>query len=134
MSKFTVHIRRHCGWHTTEAEGATFGDAAVAAVVVTEKSYGLDLDNIPHTVEFNEKEDYQSVVFREASSRQVFGGVTHPGELWFGERVREGQEGDCEPCGGTGYGFHNPFRQCWACGDRTQPGVGSGKKRETAEA
>lgn len=130
MSKFIVHIRRHCGWHTVEAEGATFGEAAVSAVVATCKQYGLDLDKIPHSVEFrqSESDDYTSVVFRETASREVYRGRTTPGEFWFGERVRQGNLDDCEKCGGTGTNFYNPFMQCWACGDRKQRGYGSGKK------
>jgi hypothetical protein len=134
MPKFIVHIRRHCGWHTVETEGATFGEAAVSAVVATCKEYGLDLDNIPHTVRFNESEGYTSVVFDHGTSRKVFRGMTYPGEFWFGEQVREGHADDCEKCGGTGAGFHNPFMQCYACGDRKLKGKGSGKKQAAFEA
>lgn len=128
MTKFVVHIRRHCGWFTTEAEGATFGEAAVAAAVAVNKKYGLDLDSIPHTAEFRSDADgYRSVVFREASRRRIFNGFTAPGALWFADQVREGKAGDCLCCAGTGVNFYNPFMQCWACGDNRQKGLGTGK-------
>jgi hypothetical protein len=134
MPKFIVHIRHHAGWRTTEAEGSTFGEAAIAAVIATNKQYGLDVNDIPHTVSFNERDEYRSVVFRETSRRPVFGGATHPGELWFADQVREGKADDCEKCGGTGSGVDNPFVQCWACGDRKLKGKSSGKKQALAVA
>lgn len=130
MTKFIVHIRRHCGWHTTEAEGATFAEAAIAAVIATCKQYGLDVDKVPHKVSFNERDkDYMSVVFREDSYRQVFRHVTSPGELWFADQVRQGHEDDCTSCGATGVSHYNPFMQCWACGDRKMRGKGTGLAR-----
>jgi hypothetical protein len=132
MPKFIVQHRTHSKWYTFEVEANTFGEAAVQAVVDNCKSLGLDLDKIPHEVSFNAQDDgYCSVVFREKARRAVFGRTTTPGELWFGDRVREGHPDDCENCAGTGVGFHNPFRQCWACGDAKQPGKGTGKKPVT---
>lgn len=127
MKKFIVHIKRHCGWHTTEAEGATFGEAAIKAVIATCRQFGLDVDTVPHTVAFKDG-DYPAVVFTEASTRPVFGGTQYKGSLWFAERVREGEPDDCQSCGGTGIGHSNPFVQCWACGDRTARGEGTGKQ------
>lgn len=128
---FIVHIERHCGWHTTSAEGDSFAEAAVTAVVETCKQFGLDLDNIPHTVEYGEEDlpqtlggtfHYRRVLFRETGKRQVFDPfiargwtTTKPGDYWFAHRVEEGKLGDCEMCGGTSVDFHNPFRGCWKC-------------------
>lgn len=123
---FVVHILRHCGWHTTRAEGDTFSDAAVDAVCETLKKFNLDLDTIPHRVEFRDG-DYPRVVFYETEARPVWNGVTVPGDLWFGQRVREGEEDDCTSCGGTGLSHYNFIKQCWACGDSTERGPSSGK-------
>jgi hypothetical protein len=126
---YIVHIQRHCGWHTTTAEGASFPEAAVNAVVATCKQFGLDLDTIPHTVEYLDSEieqtfggpfRYQRVQFRDGRERRVFmpliGWIdTKPGDHWFAERVREGQPGDCSMCGGTSVDFYNPFRGCRKC-------------------
>lgn len=133
MITYTVHIKRHCGWHTTTAEGETFGDAAVAAVVETCKQFGLDLDSIPHTVEYVEEDlpqsdgstfRYRRVRFNEVSERSVFDPfiargwtTTKPGDYWFAERVEEGKPGDCPACGGTSVEYDNPFRGCWKCTD-----------------
>lgn len=133
MKKFIVHIRRHTGWYTTEAEGATFAEAAVSAVIATALKYGLDVNTVPHTVAYREDDGYSCVVFTETSKREIFGGCTRPGELWFADRVRQGEPDDCPSCGGTGIDYHNPFQQCWSCGDRTQRGQSSGKRLE-AEA
>ena len=130
MSKFIVHIHRHCGWYTTEAEGTTFAEAAVTAVIATCLKYGLDVNTIPHSVAFQEKDGYASVVFKEQSTRAVYGGMTQAGNLWFANRVRQGQPDDCPSCGGTGINHYNPFMQCWACGDKAQKGQGSGKRTE----
>lgn len=130
MPKFIVQHRTHSQWYTFEVEAATFGEAAVRAAVDNNKRLGLDLDTIPHEVAFNPRDEgYCSVVFRETSRRPVFRGTTTPGEFWFSNQVREGHPDDCEKCAGTGFGFHNPFRQCWACGDDKQPGQGTGKKQ-----
>ena len=131
MTEYVVHIKRHCGWHTTTAEGDSFPEAAVAAVIDTCKRYGLDLDNIPHTAEylddvipdsFSGTFRHRRVLFRWAAPHRVFDpilhggwGVTKPGDYWFSERVREGQEGDCRACGGTGVDFYNPFKTCRMC-------------------
>lgn len=133
MPEFIVHIERHCGWHTTTAEGDTFAEAAVTAVVATCKQFGLDLDTIPHTVEFRETMEpqtlgepfrYRRVLFRETGEREVFDPfiargwtTTKPGDYWFADRVEEGQPGDCPMCGGTSVDFHNPFKGCWKCTD-----------------
>lgn len=130
---FIVHIERHCGWHTTIAEGDTFGEAAISAVVTTCKQFGLDLDTIPHTVEYLEEDINQTddstfhsrrVRFYETSERSVFDPfiargwtTTKPGDIWFGRRVEEGKPGDCLACGGTSVEFGNPFRGCWKCTD-----------------
>jgi hypothetical protein len=134
VPEYIVHIERHCGWHTTTAEGETFAEAAVAAVVATCKQFGLDLDSIPHTVEYGEEDlpqtfgepfHYRRVLFREASERRVFDpilnvggwGMTKPGDHWTSCRVEEGKPGDCPMCGGTSVDFHNPFVGCWKCTD-----------------
>lgn len=135
MTEHIVHIKRHCGWHTTTAEGDTFGEAAVTAVVETCKQFGLDLDSIPHTVDYLDTDldqtgggtfRYRRVQFRETGGRRVFmpliGWImTKPGDIWFAERVEEGKPGDCPACGGTSVDFHKPFKGCWKCtngGDR----------------
>lgn len=131
-----VHIERHSGWYTTTAEGDTFADAAQAAVVATCKRFGLDLDTIAHTVEFEDRPNtdtfldelsppsYQYVALRWAEPHRVFDplvhggwGMTKPGDRWFSERVREGAEGDCGRCGGTGVDVRNPFVRCRTCGE-----------------
>lgn len=124
--EFIVHIRRHCGWHTTREAGANFGDAAIKAVVRTCAEFNLDVAEVPHRVEFRDG-DYPAVIFWETSQRPVFMGTQFPGDLWFSDRVREGAEDDCPKCGGTGVNFYNPFVQCWECGDQTVKGQSSGK-------
>lgn len=134
MPEFIVHIKRHSGWHTTTAEGDTFGEAAVKAVIATCKQFGLDVNTIPHTVEYGEEVlprilsepfRYRRVLFTETGERDVFdphrGGwvTTQPGDIWFAERVEEGKPGDCPACGGTGIDFYNPFRGCRSCTDGT---------------
>jgi len=131
-TEHVVHILRHCGWHTTRERGATFGEAAVRAVVRTCAEHGLDLSEIPHTVGFAD-DDHPRVVFREASHRRVFGGFRRPGDFWFSWRVREGAEDDCPACGGTGVSHYNPFHQCWACGVNGAEGRSSGRRGAPAD-
>ena len=129
--EYVVHIRRHCGWHTTREVAPNFSDAAIRAVVRTCKEFDLDVDKIPHRVEFQDDE-YPYVTFWETSHRPVaFGRMQQPGDLWFSDRVREGAEDDCHACGGTGVNFYNPFVQCWKCGDQTAKGQSSGKQAAT---
>lgn len=127
MPEYIVHIHQHFGWETTREPGETFAEAAVAAVVRVCKERNLNLDEIPHAVEYRDRDGYQSVVFYETSRRRIFGGYTYPGEYWFSDQVRQGHEDDCLSCGGTGVNHYNPFRQCWSCGDQEQNGKSSGK-------
>lgn len=128
MTTYLVHMHRHCGWYTATAEGATFAEAAVKAVIEMCLKYGLDVNTVPHTVEYIEYKGYPHVAFTETSRRQVWGRVTKPGDAWFWEQVREGQDEDCLKCGGTGINHYNPFMQCWGCGNHKEKGQGSGKK------
>lgn len=116
MQDFLVHIKRHCGWHQASASGETFAEAAVAAVTQTCKQFGLDLDAIPHSARFEERDGTSRVTFYEESEREVFGGDTKPGDFWFSQVVRQGKAEDCPNCGGTGNHFYDPFRLCLPCG------------------
>lgn len=140
MSTYTVHIKRsgvQGGWAATvDVEADSFAEAAVKAVTAHNQDHGLDLANIPHTAEFVERPNrdtirfegdpdvYQDVVFRWAEPHRVFDplvfggwGMAQPGDYWFSHRVREGKPGDCHVCGGTGVDAYNPFKRCRVCSD-----------------
>lgn len=118
--EYTIHAKLHSGWVTLTASGDSFAEAAIAGVVQLMKDRHLNLDAIPHTVEFFDADGYPRVKFFEASERPVttFGfrsAVTKPGDWWFSVRVQEGKAGDCGRCGGTGLDFYNPFVPCGSC-------------------
>lgn len=130
MSEFVVHMRDsgvHGRWWKLTAEGETFSEAAVTAVVENHLNRGLDLTTIPHRVEYVPDHQWYGphVVFYETEPRNVFDpllhggwGLTRPGDVWFSNWVIEGEPDDCPSCGGRGIDSDNPFRQCGRCGDR----------------
>lgn len=133
MGTYIVHAKTPTGWVTLAGEGESFSEAAIAAVVQHEKDRGLDLDAIPHTVEFDDSDDYPRVQFFEASERVIttFGfcpAITKPGDWWFSVRVREGKPGDCGACGGTGLDYLG-LMKCGKCqGSRKDPDLPAGEE------
>lgn len=132
MGEYIVHIKRHCGWHTTTAEGDCFADAAVKAAARVHGEFGGNPSLYDVVFEERPLSDrdlagpaiYSYAVFRWAAPHRIFDpfllggwGYSKRGDVNFSQRVREGAPGDCRPCGGTGVDFYNPFRSCRVCGE-----------------
>lgn len=134
MKTYIVQIKRHCGWYATTAEGETFSEAAIGAVIATSKKFDLDLSEYKVSYKFDVDGEYQRVqVFWEEYHDYMLFGHAKPGDYWFGHLVREGSEEDCEYCGGTGQDYYNFWKQCWSCGDDEIEGKSSGKKADSKE-
>ncbi len=121
ISNYIVHIHARHKWHTRNALGRTFGEAAKRAVSELNKE-------IPHGASFKRHATYAKVTLYETSVRDVFpgllrpSGLTSPGDVWISYVVREGKLEDCLYCGGTGQCHYNLFLQCAQCGQKNPDG------------
>ena len=119
MAEFIVHIHNHAGWKKNRVDAATQIDAIKAEIYRTHEW----LSEYPHEIKFDgddaTSDDHRYAVYYTGEVRTLpLGFRQYPGDLWFSDFIRVGEEDDCKSCGGTGINHYYHWCQCWRCGEK----------------
>lgn len=125
-----LHLHNHAGWLTQRIEVATIEEAIKEGL--RKRSSFLEKEyqgryRIEHDDPNDEHPRFRVVWDDDEPKTFMWGDTRRKGDVWWSDRYELGEENDCEKCGGTGINHYNPFRQCWACGDKELEGKGLGK-------
>jgi len=133
-----IHLHNHAGWRMRDIDAPSVAEAIRIGLGETagflEKEYAGRY-RIEHDDPAAEYPKYRIIWDHAEPKTFIFGYPRRKGEEWWSDRFQVGAVDDCDMCGGTGVNHYNPWRQCWACGDKDKEGRGAGKRTPTrAEA